>query len=475
MRSALVFVFAALALALPSAGSAAPPSNDDFANATAVGPLPFSESVDLSEATLENGEPGGNCWPLGGSAWYKLEPAQTTRLQITSSAGFNKVVNVYRQTGSGLGGLSFVACGYEGNATPELQGGGTYYVQIARASWTGGGTLDLSLAVVPPPANDDFANAAAVGSVPYSDTQSSLAGTREPGEPAASCGPAGNSHWYAFTASSSGSFTVRTSSGTWPVVGLYRGPSLSSLTELDCRSGNGAAVTFGTTAGQVTYVQIVDANGGNYGPITTTIENAPTPNASLWVSMWDPSSYDTISFSDNSSDPGGNAITSRRFEFGDGTSSTNGCCPQHRYFADGDYTVTLTVTTSDGRTGSAQQLVHVQTHDVAITKINVPQSASAGQSRELSVALKNTRYAESVTIVFYRSRVGGGWDQIGSQTQTVPARSGNKTTTFSALYLFTADDKAVGKVTFKAVATITGVRDALPADNEVVALPTKVN
>ena len=81
------------------------------------------------------------------------------------------------------------------------------------------------------------------------------------------------------------------------------------------------------------------------------------------------------------------------------------------------------------------------------------------------MALKNTRYGESVTIVFYRSRVGGGgWDQVGSQTQSVPARS-RKTTTFSALYTFTADDKAVGKVTFKAVAMINGARDALPADN----------
>ena len=278
----------------------------------------------------------------------------------------------------------------------------------------------------------------------------------------------GHTHWYAFTAPSSGSFTVRTSWG-WPVVGLYRGSSLGSLTELDCRSGGGSYLTFGANAGQVTYIQITDVYNGNNGPITTTIENAPAPVASFWSSPWDPSSYDLVSFSDNSYDPGGNAITSRRFDFGDGSSSTTGCCPQHRYLTDGDYTVTLTVTTSDGRTASVQQVVHVLTHDVAITKITLPQSASAGQSRELSVALKNTRYGESVTIVFYRSRVGGGWDQVGSQTQSVPARSG-KTTTFSALYTFTADDKAVGKVTFKAVAMINGARDALPADNEVVAL-----
>jgi PKD domain len=474
VRSALVFAIAALALALPSAGSAAPPSNDDFANATAVGSLPFSESVDLSEATLENLEPGGNCWPLGGSAWYKLEPTQTTRLQITSSASFNRVVNIYRQNGAGLGGLSFVACGYEGNATPELQGGGTYYVQIARTSWTGGGTLDLTLAVIPPPSNDDFANAATIGSVPYSDSESSLAGTREPGEPVASCGPAGNSHWYAFTAPSDGSFTLRTFSGTWPVVGLYRGSSLGSLSEVECRSGNGASLTFGTTAGQVTYIQVADVYSGNYGPITTTVENAPAPVASFWWWPGDPSAYDLVSFSDNSYDPGGNAIASKRYEFGDG-SSANGCCPQHRYLADGEYTVALTITTSDGRTASSERTIQVRTHDIAITKLNVPQSAAADQSRELSIALKNTRYAESVTVAFYRSRVGGGWDQVGMQMQTVPARSGNRTTTFAVLYTFTADDKAVGKVTFKAVATINGARDALPADNEVVALPTKVN
>src|SRR4029453_17570450 len=98
--------------------------------------------------------------------------------------------------------------------SPELQGGATYYVQVGQTPWyPSGGTLNLSLDVIPPPANDDFANAAAVSAVPYSDRGSSLAGTREAGEPVASCGPAGHTHWYAFTAPSSGSFPVRPSWG----------------------------------------------------------------------------------------------------------------------------------------------------------------------------------------------------------------------------------------------------------------------
>jgi len=51
----------------------------------------------------------------------------------------------------------------------------------------------------------------------------------------------------------------------------------------------------------------------------------------------------------------------------------------------------------------------------------------------------------------------------------------NGTTEFAFSYTFTADDARVGKVTFKAVANILGARDALPADNEAIAAPTKVS
>jgi hypothetical protein len=57
----------------------------------------------------------------------------------------------------------------------------------------------------------------------------------------------------------------------------------------------------------------------------------------------------------------------------------------------------------------------------------------------------------------------------------VPVRSGNRTTDFAFSYTFTAADKALGKVTFKAVANLLNGRDALPADNETISSPTKVN
>ena len=99
----------------------------------------------------------------------------------------------------------------------------------------------------------------------------------------------------------------------------------------------------------------------------------------------------------------------------------------------------------------------------------MPQSAAAGQTRSITVGVANSRYPESVQVQLYRNDA-----VVGTLTQQVPVRGANRTTPFSFNYTFTSDDAALGKVTFKAVATISGARDALPSDNTAIALPTKV-
>src|SRR5260221_8023233 len=89
-----------------------------------------------------------------------------------------------------------------------------------------------------------------------------------------------------------------------------------------------------------------------------------------------PSIFDSLQFYDQSYDPGQVGIQSQAWNFGDGATAT-GRCPTHRYASDGDYTVQLTVTTLDDRAASTTRSVHVETHDVAITKFSAPQSASA--------------------------------------------------------------------------------------------------
>ena len=77
-----------------------------------------------------------------------------------------------------------------------------------------------------------------------------------------------------------------------------------------------------------------------------------------------------------------------------------------------------------------------------------------------------------------RSNPGNPWNPwltVGVLSQFVPVRHANRTTDFNFSYTFTPDDAKIGKVSFKAVATIITGRDALPADNEAIAPPTKVS
>jgi PKD domain len=493
MRLKLLFTLGlvSLALGLPSSALAAP-ANDDFANATVIDPsaLPFSDVVDNTSATTEPGEPSGNCITTQHTVWYSITPTSnvTLRVDMSGSDFFDNSFSIYRDTGSGLSGLAFVGCGYFGNSASFHASANTkYYVQAGSSCCTSGGMLHLNVNVVPPPGNDDFANASVISpaTLPFSDTESALAATTEAGEPSPSCAPSSitNSWWYSFTPTATGSFTATTGSSTWVTAAAYTGSGLGSLSEVGCRSQGGAVLTFRATAGMTYYLQISDVYGGNFGPITLTFDRAPQPIANFYFAPNDPSTFDVVQFFGLSTDPGQAGFASEIYDFGDGTSAA-GCCPNqigggpdatHRYAKDGDYTVTDTLTTNDGRTASTQQVVHVRTHDVSITKLLVPQTASVGQTRLITVGVSNKRYPETVQVQLMKSVAGGTFAPVGALSQSVPVRSGNQTTDFKYTYTFTSDDAALGKVTFEAIATIINARDALPADNTVTALPTKVN
>jgi hypothetical protein len=248
--------------------------------------------------------------------------------------------------------------------------------------------------------------------------------------------------------------------------GAYQGNAIDALSQSACHYGN--PFTFHADAGQTLYIQV--ASGGGTGqPMRFTLDVAPQPNASFYYYPGDPSVTDTMQFIDNSSDPAGAGISGESWDFGDGATAT-GCCPTHRFASDGDYAVRLAVRTPDGRTASTSQTIHVRTHDVAIAKLTVPQSASAGQTRSIDVGISDVRYPDTVQVQLFRNDV-----VVGTLTQQVPVRTGGRTTSFGFTYTFTSDDAALGKVTFKAVATLVNARDAYPSDNTAIALPTKVS
>ena len=459
----------------PGVAQAAPPANDYFSNATAidVSGLPFNDSVPIDEASYEGGEPAPCVGSAAQTVWWTFTPSSDAIFRVTTSGPFYwQFASVYVENGSGLGSLSQLACvpPWQGDhtATLSVQAGQTYYIQ-AGAAYFSSGSIGISVAQVPPPANDNFPGTP-IGSLPFSDAVDTSAGTVQAGEPIPSCSytgqPAGTV-WYSYTPSSDGWVSANTF-GSYPTTAfaVYTGDSLGALSEVGCKVQYGILVT--RVRAGTTYHFLVGGLYGVKGRISFQLDVTPNPVAQIGLSVGDPSTFDQIQFYDLSYDPAQQGISSEAWDFGDGATAT-GCCPAHRYGADRDYTVKLTVQTPDGRSASTTRVVQVRTHDVAIAKLTVPQSASSGQTRSIDVGISNVRYPETVQVQLYRNDT-----LIGTLTQSVPVRTGGRTT-FGFSYTFTNDDAALGKVTFKAVATLAGARDALLSDNAAIALPTKVS
>jgi PKD repeat protein len=462
-------------LMIPATASATPPINDNFGSATVITSLPFSDTVDTTEASTEPGEPQ-NCALMNETVWYSFTPTTPMVVEANVAAAILASVTVYQQTGSGFGGLSFVGCVI--NPSPQgvvftAQPGTTYYLQ-AGGDYGSVGNVEVSLQEIPPPGNDNFSSATSVGSLPFTDTLDSTAATTEPDEPTPSCGygAATGTVWYAYTPSASGSVSATSLGGFFSSeVAAYSGTSLATLTPLGCRAFANV-LTIHVDPGTTYYFQEGGLFGGKGPGLTFQLAPASPPTAQFGYFPTDPSIFDSVQFNDFSFDPGGNGIQSEEWDFGDGATAT-GCCPTHRFAADGDYTVNLTVTTTDGRTASTTQVLQVRTHDVAITRLVAPSSGRVGRTVQIVARLGNTRYHETVEVDLLKS-VPGGFQQVGSLTQGVPVLRPRQTIDFNIQYTFTSDDADIGHVTFKAVASLLSGRDALPGDNEAIAPPTRV-
>jgi PKD repeat protein len=244
--------------------------------------------------------------------------------------------------------------------------------------------------------------------------------------------------------------------------------SLNNLSFLRCTGSFGGPVSFTAVAGQTYYFQV---GSDQPGTATFSLQPPPPPQANFGTNPFDPSVFDVVQFQDFSFDPVGIGIQSEQWDFGDGAIAT-GPFSTHRYSADGDYLVRLTVTTFDGRTGSTSRTLLVRTHDVAITRFATPSSGMSGKTSKISVDIRSNRLAETVQVQLLKS-VPGGFQLVAVSQQTLPTR--NRVTSVAFSYTFTAADAIIGKVTFKAVALLVNARDALPADNEAIGSPTKVN
>ncbi len=240
-RSPGVFVVALFSLSFvlisSSPASAAPPSNDNFANAQALSGSSGSASGTNVEATGEAGEPdnAGVSSPIQ-SVWFSWVAPETRTFRFeTCSAEFDSTLGVY--TGAAVDALSTVAgnddfCGTRGRGsmvTVAATAGTTYHISIdGWSSRAGSFTLSWDYP------NDDFAHAQRISGALGLTGGTNQGFTGETDEPDnAGVSTPIQSAWYSWTSPKTGRVTFDTCSSDVNrdmTLGVYEGASVDALT-----------------------------------------------------------------------------------------------------------------------------------------------------------------------------------------------------------------------------------------------------
>lgn len=146
---AVLFVFALLLACWSVEAQAAPPANDNFANAqTIVGPLPAASPGSNVEATVESGEPtpGGFSFGLRYSVWYKFTPStggvysfdtcgagniDDTQIGVWLGSAVNALTLDFANDDHGGTGDPFGCPVLSAFASALLQSGEIYWIQVS--------------------------------------------------------------------------------------------------------------------------------------------------------------------------------------------------------------------------------------------------------------------------------------------------------------------------------------------------------
>jgi hypothetical protein len=256
MKTHLIFSTLLFSL-LPTLASAAPPANDNFANAQVLATTNGTVAGSNVDATIESGEPVSNGSERA-SIWYRWTATFTGTAEMdTIGSAPDTTLTVY--TGTALNDLVAVAYNNDINGlanrqsrvTPSVTSGLTYYIAV-RSDGSSRGAITLNFGNIV--RNDAFADAVVVsGSRGYVKGFNQEA-TAEPGETGPSQG--NRSAWYTWTAPYTGTAVLETRGSTFDtLLTVYTGSAVNSLTQLanddDSGGANTSRITMAVTNGTV--------------------------------------------------------------------------------------------------------------------------------------------------------------------------------------------------------------------------------
>lgn len=249
--------------------------NDAFANRTSLTGTGFTIVTSNFGATKEGGEPFHASQAGGASVWWSWTPPVTGPVIIsTKGSSFDTLLAVY--TGVSVTNLRLV------DANDDIQGnvlqaseveftayaGETYQIAV---DGHGGQVGSVSLNIVAPPSNDDFANRLVLSGTFVESTGYSLGASVEADEPYHGGDIGGKSVWWSWTAPANGNASITTAGSNFDtLLGVYTGNAVNALAlvagndDVDPGIIRHSEVTFAATAG--TEYQIA-VDGFNETPV----------------------------------------------------------------------------------------------------------------------------------------------------------------------------------------------------------------
>ena len=271
------------------------PSKDNFADAELISSLPFSATVDITDATNESGEPQW-CTFMERTVWYSFTPTQNVALRVDTLGGaIAGNVNIYIPSGPGISDLNLLGCSINsGSFIFYAEAGNTYYLQ-AGSAFGEVGSIQINMEEVFPPANDNFTNSEIISSVPSSITVDVTDATNEPNEPQF-CAFLEQTVWYSFTPADNTAVRADTlGSAVSASLNIYQaaGPGLSDLNFIGCSSTSGS-LNFFAEAGSTYYIQAGASASGQVGTIQINLEQISPPANDNFT---DAESIDSLPFS----------------------------------------------------------------------------------------------------------------------------------------------------------------------------------
>ena len=151
----LICTVTALLSTSASMAMAQPPSNDDYADVVAIGQLPFTDTLDTTEATTASDDP--DCSGNGPTVWYSFTTSESVSLRLdTFGSDYDTTLSAY--TGV-RGDLEQIACNDDTNSAQsrifiEADAGVTYWFMVGACCGdpdAAGGNLVLNAAEGSPP------------------------------------------------------------------------------------------------------------------------------------------------------------------------------------------------------------------------------------------------------------------------------------------------------------------------------------